>query len=374
MRKEAFLKLSNGKRLKGRFIGAPLNCSGELVFTTAMVAYSEALTDPSYFGQILVFTYPLIGNYGIPSLKEEKFKLTSQAWESAAVHAAGVIVSSYSPETFHWTSYQDLDRWLFEQGVTGICEIDTRQLVHEIRENTQLFARIEVEEVTAERKLGGLLETKKDAFFDPNTKDIISYVSTKKREVFGSSKLRIGVLDCGVKWNILRQILNFDCSVELLPFDTDLASIDCHGFLLSNGPGNPNLCQNIVAQIKKLLKQERPVLGICLGHQLLSLAAGASIEKMTYGHRSHNQPVWVPGQKKAYISCQNHSYVVIKESLPEDWQVWFENINDHTVEGIKSTKAPFRSVQFHPESAGGPRDTAWILEDFVKEVRAYAKL
>ncbi len=372
MRASAILELSNGKSMQGSLIGASCETSGELVFTTAMVGYSEALTDPSYYGQILVFSYPLIGNYGIPALKKKGFDLRSKAWESDAVHAKGVVISSYSPETFHWTSGLDLDSWLSEQNKVGICDIDTRELVRQIREEPQLFARI--------RKLQPLKTKKPQAlslknydFFDPNKKEIVPFVSSKKRQVFGSAKLRIAVLDCGVKWNILRQIIKEDCSVELLPYDTDLSTVDCDGFLLSNGPGNPNYCSKIVSQVKKLLKQDRPILGICLGHQILSLAASAKIKKMNYGHRSHNQPVRIPGDKKSYITCQNHSYEVLRDSLNGDFEVWFENINDQSVEGIRSKTKPFSSVQFHPEASGGPRDTAWILKDFVSEVRAYAR-
>ncbi len=374
MRKRAFLELSDGTKLEGYAIGAPVKSSGELVFTTAMVGYSESLSDPSYFGQVLVFAYPLIGNYGIPTPPNPKkiHDLTPQ-FESKKIYLSGIVISQECKEAFHWTSELNLDKWLKMHGVPGISGIDTRHLITKIRDSNGLFAKIHPEEATNSLIIEGLSTDLGEKFFDPNIHNIAPYVSGGERLLLGKGSTRIAVYDFGVKWNILRQIIEQDCEVELLPWDTEPESVDCNGWLLSNGPGNPSHIEGIQTKVKKLIyKQEKPILGICLGHQIISLACGAQVVKMPYGHRSHNQPVTEIGTRKGYITSQNHSYVVTRESLPSDWEVWFENVNDKSIEGIRHKEKPFKSVQFHPESAAGPRDSSWILKDFVKEVKKHA--
>jgi len=389
MRPKCTLKLSNGDEFQGELIGAPLSASGELVFTTGMVGYSEALTDASYFGQILIFTYPLIGNYGIPSLPKSLELPIPRGFESNRVHAAAVVLTIDSPEAFHWNSWQSLDSWLEEQNVPGIVGLDTRHLVHLIRSNPRLRARVEPENAEGIRPLGkGFTGLAVTGFFDPGEHNVLPAVTTSERRIVSSSSIsgatastaktgrtapiRIGLVDCGVKWNIVRQLVELDCEVELLPWDTDLSKVECDGWLLSNGPGDPKKTGNLREQVSMLLKQDRPVLGICLGHQILSLAAGAETIRMPYGHRSHNQPVYQVGTRRGYITSQNHGYVVDDKTLPEGWEPWFRNANDQTIEGIRHRTKPMRSVQFHPEAAGGPRDSGWILEEFVTEVRDYA--
>ena len=370
MRQKCSLFLSDGSRFQGQLIGAPLRSSGEMVFTTGMVGYSEAITDPSYFGQILCFTYPLIGNYGIPDLPEPESPIIPRGFESSKPHAAAVIVTLDSLEAFHWNSYQSIDRWLSKNGVPGIAGLDTRHLVHMIRSTPNLLGRIEPEAPEGYRELGeGLTPNSPTAFFDPGMNDIVGQVSTKSRRRIGSGSLRIGLVDCGVKWNIIRQFVEFGCEVELIPWDDDLESVDCDMFVLSNGPGDPTRTGDLRVRVEKLLQGHRPVLGICLGHQILSLAAGATTRRMPYGHRSHNQPVYVVGTRKGYITSQNHGYVVEDISLPDGWEAWFRNVNDQSIEGIKHKEKPFRSVQFHPEASGGPRDTAWIFKDILAEVK-----
>lgn len=366
------LKLSNGLEFSGQLIGAPLESSGELVFTTGMVGYSEALTDPSYFGQILLFTYPLIGNYGIPPLPGNLGIENSSGFESNRVHASAVVVAVDSPEAFHWTSHQTLDAWLKQQGVPGIAGVDPRHLVHLIRENKGLSGRIVPEKSEGIRAL--IATTKESStsagFFDPALHEVISAVSCKEPQRFGKStrKKRIAVVDCGVKWNILRQLVQQDVEVELVPWNWDFQKIDCSGWLLSNGPGDPKKTGDLKERIAKLIQGDKPILGICLGHQLLALAAGAETTRMSYGHRSHNQPVQLVGTRRGFITSQNHGYVVDEKTLPTDWEPWFINANDQTIEGIRHKSKPIRSVQFHPEAAGGPRDTSWIIEQFVTEV------
>lgn len=356
-RRKCTLVLSTGASFAGELIGAPVPASGQMVFTTGMVGYSEALTDPSYFGQILVFTYPLIGNYGIPALPKGLELPIPRGFESDRVNAAAVIVTIDSAEVFHWNSFQSLDTWLKGQGIPGIVGLDTRHLVHLVRQTPNLLGRIAPDGVDT-----------KGEFFDPSEHEVVRSVTTKTRRRLGKGKKRIGLIDCGVKWNIIRQLVERDCEVELVPFDDDLTTVDCSGWLLSNGPGDPTRTGPLVERVRGLLKQERPILGICLGHQILSLAAGAQTKRMAYGHRSHNQPVYLVGTRRGFITSQNHGYMVDEESLPTDWEPWFRNANDQTNEGVRHKTKPYRSVQFHPEAAGGPRDTGWILEQFVDEV------
>ena len=363
------LVLSNGNRFTGELIGAPLRSSGELVFTTGMVGYSEAITDPSYFGQILLFTYPLIGNYGIPSSRDRFSEAMPSGFESHKPHTSGVILTIDSPEAFHWNSFHSLDAWLKEEGVPGIIGLDTRHLVHMIRSTPNLLGRIEPENPTGHRSLGSIAAPENpNSFFDPGMNDILSQVSTKERRVFGKGSKRVGLIDCGVKWNIIRQLIAADCEVELLPWDSSLDEVDCDMWLISNGPGDPTRTGDLVSNVAKLMTENRPILGICLGHQILSLAAGATTKRMPYGHRSHNQPVYQVGTRKGYISSQNHGYVVQDRTLPDDWKVWFRNVNDKSIEGIRHKSKPFRSIQFHPEASGGPQDTSWIFQEILSEI------
>jgi carbamoyl-phosphate synthase small subunit len=368
-RSKCILKLSNGREFTGELIGAPVASSGELVFTTGMVGYSEALTDPSYFGQILLFTYPLIGNYGIPSLPSNLEIENSRGFESARVHASAVIVANDSEEVFHWTSHQTLNAWLKQQNVPGIVGLDTRQLVHMIREEKQLFGIVIPDGAQSSRSLAEEIPSDFPAvFFDPSAHEVVRAVSCKQPYLLGRGSKRVAVVDTGVKWNILRQLVNHGAEVQVLPWNYDLTKVDTSGYLLSNGPGDPEKTGDLRERIKGLFETDRPILGICLGHQLLALAAGATTSRMAYGHRSHNQPVQLVGTRKGYITSQNHGFVVNVGSLPDDWAPWFINANDQTIEGIRHRTRPYRSVQFHPEAAGGPRDTGWIIEQFVREL------
>jgi carbamoyl-phosphate synthase small subunit len=369
MRQKCSLVLSNGTRFEGELIGAPVTASGQLVFTTGMVGYSEALTDPSYFGQILIFSYPLIGNYGIPKLPDGLSLPIPSGFESNKVHASAVIVTVDSQEAFHWRSYHSLEQWLASQGVPGIVGLDTRHIVHMVRNSKNLLARVVPETPAGSRDMGASFKgIPQESFFDPGAQPILQEVAVSKSTRVSSGTPRIAIIDCGVKWNIIRQLVELNCGVELIPWNADLSKVECDGWLISNGPGDPQQTGNLTEQIRKLISGSKPVLGICLGHQLLALAAGLTTDRMNYGHRSHNQPVNLVGTRRGFITSQNHGYVVNDASLPRDWEVWFRNVNDQTIEGIRHKQKPFRSVQFHPEAAGGPRDTGWIIKEFVDEV------
>ena len=370
----AKLHLSSGSTMEGRLMGAPLIGRGELVFTTSLVGYSESLSDPSYFGQILTFAYPLIGNYGIPVVGDQHALLPKRGYESQCIHAAGVVVAVASPQTFHWDSFYTLDQWLKEQGVPGIAALDTRHLITCIREQGPLLGRIEPLSPEGQRSYPGF-ELPVGDFFDASEHQILSQVSIKQPTLLEpspttSSPPRVALIDCGVKSHILRMLLELRCEVEVLPWNHNLREVRCDGWVISNGPGDPMQAHSLIAQISSVLLQgEKPVLGICLGHQLLGIAAGMTSERMSYGHRSHNQPVICEGTRKGYITSQNHGFHIIEDSAwPQEWKVWFRNANDDSIEGIRHTQRPFRSVQFHPESSGGPRDSAWILRDFVEEL------
>lgn len=371
--RQAVLHLSHGAPIKGRLIGAPLTSRGELVFTTSLVGYSESLSDPSYFGQILTFSYPLIGNYGIPHPQDHHHLLPARGYESRRIHAAGVVVTVASPRAFHWNSFFTLDQWLKKQGVPGIAAIDTRHLITRIREHYPLLGRLEPEAPQGERTYPDFTLPPGD-FFDASEHQILPQVSTSEPVVLRHSSEphapHVVLIDCGVKSHILRMLLDLGCTVEVVPWDSDLTSLHPQGWVISNGPGDPMQATSLIAQISSvLLQQDRPVLGICLGHQLLGIAAGISSERMAYGHRSHNQPVLLEGTRTGYITSQNHGFHLVENShWPEQWLVWFRNANDASIEGIRHESRPFRSVQFHPESSGGPRDTAWILKQFVEEI------
>jgi carbamoyl-phosphate synthase small subunit len=344
------LTLEDGSFYTGHSFGATIPAAGEVVFNTAMTGYPESLTDPSYRGQILCLTYPLIGNYGAPSNDEENDLL--RFYESSSIHISGLIVSDYSVEYSHWNATQSLGEWLKKNNIPGICGIDTRALTKRIREKGAMLGKIEP------------ADTRID-FYDPNLVNLVDEVSTSKRQVYGSGKHKIMMIDCGVKYNIIRNMLKRDTTVIRVPWDYDYHNEEFDGLFISNGPGDPKMCTAAIDNIRKSLGSGKPVFGICLGNQLMALAAGADTYKLKYGHRSHNQPVLRVGTDRAYITSQNHGYAVDNNTLPADWEPLFINVNDNTNEGMKHRQLPFFSTQFHPEASGGPTDTDFLFDEFI---------
>ena len=349
------LILENGMVFQGRSFGADTATSGEVVFNTAMVGYPESLTDPSYKGQILTLTYPIIGNYGVPANSETDG--ISDFFESERIHASGLIVQDYSDEYSHWNGKRSLDDWLKEVGVPGISGVDTRQLTKVLREKGSMLGKI---------ARGG--EEDKVPFTDPALTNLVAKVSCSEVIEYGHGSRVVVLVDCGTKLNIVRELVRLGVRLVRVPWDYDFSRIDHDGVVISNGPGDPNHCDITVSRIREAMNREKPVFGICMGNQLLAKAAGATTYKLTYGHRGHNQPVRRVGSNQCFITSQNHGYAVDETTLGSDWKPWFMNMNDGTNEGIRHKHKPFYSVQFHPEAKGGPTDTRFFFEGFYKQL------
>lgn len=348
------LVLEDGTVFNGKSFGYPKSVAGEVVFNTAMTGYPESLTDPSYKGQILVSTYPLVGNYGVPVDEEENG--VSRFFESDTIHVSGLIVSDYSFEFSHWNAAKSLSEWLISCEVPGIFDIDTRALTKIIREKGPILGKIIVNDEDIE-------------FYNPDYDNLVAQVSTKEKIVYGHGKNKVVLVDTGIKYNILRCLLKRDTTVIRVPWDYDFTQEDFDGIMLSNGPGNPEICSITVNHIKKALDGDKPIFGICLGNQLMGTAAGGKTHKLKYGHRAHNHPVQMVGTDTCYITSQNHGFVLDTESLSDDWEPLFINLNDNTNEGIRHKTKPFFSTQFHPEASSGPTDTEFLFNTFVDMIK-----
>lgn len=352
-RMPAKLVLEDGSELSGFSFGALRSAAGEVVFNTAMTGYPESLSDPSYQGQILVATYPLIGNYGVPRLVRTH-GLTDH-FESDRLQVTGLVISDYSFQYSHWNAERSLSDWMIEQGVPGIYGIDTRLLTMRIREQGALLGKIVI---------GG-----DPGFRDPNRENLVERVSVNAPVEHGSGRYRILLVDCGTKNNIIRCLLRRDATVVQVPWNHPLNEESFDGVVLSNGPGDPKMCIETIKNLQDLLRKDHPVFGICLGSQLMALAAGADTYKLKYGHRSHNQPVRMEGTTRCFITSQNHGYAVDTKTLPKGWEPWFLNLNDDTCEGLRHRSKPFSAVQFHPEASAGPVDTEFLFDEFMLQVK-----
>ena len=351
---KATLILEDGTRFEGYSFGSEVPTTGEVVFNTAMTGYPESLTDPSYSGQILVVTFPLVGNYGVPNWDIENG--LPKFFESDKIHIQALIISDYAFEHSHWNAQKSLGEWLKESGIPAIYGVDTRQITKIIREKGVMLGKIAIE------------GNEPAEFIDPNVENLVAKTSCTEPITYGNGKHKIVLVDCGCKFNIIRCLLRRDTTVVRVPWDYDFSQMDYDGVMLSNGPGDPKMAAKTVENIKKAIAVGKPIFGICMGNQLLSMAAGATTFKLKYGHRSHNQPALMVGTDKAVITSQNHGFAVDTESLEEGWVPYFINLNDGTSEGIRHTEKPFFSVQFHPEATSGPVDTEFLFDDFIKEI------
>ena len=347
---EGYLVLEDGQCFEGCLTWSTSEAvTGEVVFTTGMTGYCESLTDPSYEGQILVFTYPLQGNYGVSP---------PDKWESHRVHAAGVVLGEACEDWSHSEGIRSLVDWLTEQNVPVLSGVDTRQVTKVLRE--------------AGVMLGGLSSSAQPMLRsqDPNAMDLVARVTSPIKEQHPNpGKPKVVVVDCGMKANILRSLKQYPIEMEVVPYDHDYTNDPFDGIFISNGPGDPARCATTIDILKAAMKKQKPTYGICLGAQLMALAAGASTYKLRYGHRGHNQPCLDTQTQRCYITSQNHGYAIKESSLPVGWCVSFRNLNDGTVEGIRHHELPFHAVQFHPEAAPGPTDTLWFFEQFAESLR-----
>ena len=377
--KDVTLILDDGSRFHGKSFGYEKSVVGEVVFNTAMTGYPESLTDPSYAGQLMTLTYPLVGNYGVPPFTFGANGLPV-FMESGKIHAEAIIVSDYSEKYSHWNAVESLADWLKREQVPGITVIDTRELTKVLREHGVMMGRIVFGNEESEAEDEGF-----SAYGDINyvdrvsCKEIVVYAGDKSRTFsvgiskdelnaqLDSSLKKVILVDCGVKANIIRCLLKRGVEVIRVPWNYDFNGIDFDGLFISNGPGDPDTCDAAVQNIRKAMQDETlPIFGICMGNQLLSKAGGARIYKLKYGHRSHNQPVRMVGTDRCFITSQNHGYAVDNNTLGDDWEPLFINMNDGSNEGIRHKKNPWFSAQFHPEAASGPTDTEFLFDEFVK--------
>jgi carbamoyl-phosphate synthase small subunit len=354
--KKIKLILEDGTVIEGKSFGYHKSVAGEVVFNTAMTGYPESLTDPSYKGQILVSTYPLIGNYGVPI--DELEHGVPKFYESDKIHISGLVIADYSFEYSHWNAKNSLREWLIQNEIPGIFDVDTRALTKILREKGTMLGKIVVE--------GEPID-----FYNPDTENQVAKVSTKEVVTYGTGKHKVVLVDTGAKYNIMRCLLKRDTTVVCVPWDYDFTQMDYDGVMLSNGPGDPQMCQPTIENIKKAMAIGKPIFGICLGNQLMGMASGAKTYKLKYGHRAHNHPVIRVGGTTCYITSQNHGFAIDNNTLGSDWEPLFVNINDNTNEGVKHKTKPFFSTQFHPEASSGPTDTEFLFDDFIRLIEDY---
>mmetsp|Transcript_13713 Transcript_13713/g.23543 ORF Transcript_13713/g.23543 Transcript_13713/m.23543 type:complete len:465 (+) Transcript_13713:144-1538(+) len=362
--KKATLVLEDGTKVQGYSFGAERSVAGEAVFTTAMVGYPETLTDPSYTGQILVLTYPEIGNYGVPGNEADQYGIPKH-FESDKIQVTALVVRNYVDKYSHWEATRSLSQWLKENNVPAIFGVDTRMLTKKLRTAGSMLAKI-------------VFDDEDIPFDDINTRNLVADVSTKKVKTYlptspilnkSGKPLRIVAVDCGMKNNMIRIFLKLGCEVTVVPWDFDFNTLDFDGLFISNGPGDPAICTPTIAFLKKAIEGDVPIFGICLGNQLLSLAAGANTYKLKFGNRGINQPCIDVHTGKTYITVQNHGFAVDNDSLPPQWEPYFVNANDGTSEGIRHKTKPIFSVQFHPESAAGPLDATPLFHQFIRIIQ-----
>lgn len=356
------LVLADGTSFEGFLFGHHGHAAGEAVFNTAMTGYPESLTDASYEGQILVTTFPLQGNYGVPAGDKTADShgngSLSRHLEGDRIHVRGLVVQDYSWDNSHWQSCRSLDEWLRSERIPAIYGIDTRALTKHLREHGSMLAKI----------IAGDADVDVIDWYDPNAENLVGKASCKEVSVYGDANASktVVLVDCGVKHNIVRCLTGRGVRVVRVPWDYDYTALtDWDGVFISNGPGDPSNATATVDILRKALSIGKPIFGICMGNQLLATAAGASTYKLKYGHRSHNQPVRRVGTDQCFVTSQNHGFAVDDKALPSDWEPLFVNMNDGTNEGIRHKTKPYFSAQFHPEASSGPKDTEFLFDEFI---------
>lgn len=357
----ARLILSDGTEIVGNAFGGGGSVSGEVVFATGMVGYPESLTDPSYRGQLLTLTYPLVGNYGVPPASAGD--PLNAGFESGRIQASALVISTLSRDFSHWQSTRSLNSWLKTEGIPGIEGVDVRALTQRLREDGTMSGKLIIEN---DERAG---EVREAEFVNPAERNLVAEVSVEEPRLHScgvAGAPRIVLVDCGAKSSITRSLLGRGVDVLQVPWDHDIVSEKGAALLVSNGPGDPVKADRTIENLRRALAENRPVMGICLGNQLLALAAGARTYKLQFGHRSQNQPCVEVGERRCLITSQNHGYAVDGERLPQEWREWFRNANDGSNEGIRHVDRPFFSVQFHPEANPGPRDAAYLFDRFLE--------
>lgn len=365
MAKKGYLVLEDGQILEGESFGFETDVKGEVVFNTGMVGYPEGFSDPSYYGQILVCTYPLIGNYGTPP-KSDKSTFPD-FYESEKLQIRGLVVQQYIDSNSHWQSEQNLADLLKKEKVPALTGIDTRSLTKIIREKGVMKGIITFKNPRLNR----------GSFIDINKENLLPYVSCEKIIKYGKGKIKVLYIDCGLKLNQIRIMLKYDTTIFRVPWDynpfKDKNALEFDTVFISNGPGDARTMPETIATVKEAMLRDIPAFGICLGHQIMALSAGGEIFKLKYGHRGQNQPVEEKRGKRCYITSQNHGYSVIEKSIPKDWDIWFTNLNDQTNEGLIHATKPFFCTQFHPEASPGPNDTRWLFDYYFDRVKKWLK-
>lgn len=368
---KAALVLEDGTVFLGTGFGAPRMVSGEVVFNTAMYGYNEALTDPSYWGQILVYTYPMIGNYGVPHIGEVDSWNLPRWFESTSIKVTALVVHELCESPSHWASISSLDEWLRSEGIPGICGIDTRALTKKLRTHGVMLGVVGVFDKGEELDLESMLSASRQ-IRDPNKRDLVAEVSVKEPVIYGSddevAKPRVALIDCGVKCSIIRKLLDRNLEVIRVPFNAgkdEILQYKPQGFIVSNGPGDPKVCVKTIETVKDLLNENLPMFSICLGNQIFALASGGSTYKLKFGHRSVNSPIVDLSSGRCYISSANHGFAVSRDSLENtDLSVLFINANDRTVEGVKHRSIRAMSIQHHPEHSPGPSELEFLFDVF----------
>jgi carbamoyl-phosphate synthase small subunit len=369
--KKAVLILKDGTFFVGKGFGTPKKTSGEVVFSTSMVGYPEALTDPSYKGQILTLTYPLVGNYGVPPY-DLNLGLPLY-FESDRIQVQGLVIHELCHNPYHWASTRTLDKWMCDEGIPGIYGVDTRHLTKKLRAHGVMLGILKVCEAGEKPDLAQLL-TEAKSIPDPNLTDLARQVSVKAPTHYKvDGKHTVVLIDCGVKYNIIRNLLKRGISVVCVPYDfsaKEIMEYKPSGVFLSNGPGDPKKCVKTIDAVREIVEKV-PLMGICLGAQILTLALGGDTYKLKYGHRSQNQPALDLKTNRCYITTQNHGYAIANESIKNTpLEAWFVNPNDKTVEGVKHKNKPVFAVQWHPEASPGPYDTDFLFDTFAKTLEA----